>query len=259
MLEALENSKVLAHIVATLQSTGKNQAIADWAKAFFDYEKNLKKSVAEAQDVPNQIEDFIRNNVAATRVAESAFKFDGTPYAMGGATASEMDCSHLVILAAGMAGVHIPIDAIQGSITKSWFKNGMGPELPQILGAGEGIEVQDLVFTARQNPLLLPYGSVVVADGHAAIFLRAFDVADKHEMIIYDANDAPAKWLLELIPELPAGSMRPRPEDLLFQGHTVGEHLTGYQWNAKTLVKVFLPIGNHSPVSNWHAAAPRTF
>jgi hypothetical protein len=99
---------------------------------------------------------------------------------------------------------------------------------------------------ARKRMSDAAIGSVIVADGHAALFSGVVKVGSDWQLIIYDANDQ-VGWTVSL----DGTPSKDDPDDkmLSFPGHVVGQHVTREQWGTDHLVKVFQPIGYH-PVIN---------
>ena len=234
---------------------GKSPNVAKLQQSFLDYEKALAAAVADAQQVPQQMARRIQNGEAAARVFVAARQYLGKPY--GGATG--MTCDQLVWNAVLDAGVHLdraPRPPL--TVTGTWFYDGMGPEFKQVLGGDKGIALKDLATGIDAGTVTLPpLGSVLVTDGHAAVFSGVITIQGHTQLVLFDANNS-AGWSVTL-----AGVPIPGdPKDALasaqaFPGHQVGEHVTRLQWGNEHAVKVFQPIGDHG--TRAEAMRPRLF
>ena len=127
----------------------------------------------------------------------------------------------------------------------------MGPEFLQIWGGTNGAPLGDLADQSGSNKINIPVGSVIVTDGHAALYTGNIKVDDQWELTTYDANDQTG-WTVS-VNETPSKSDQ-LDRMAAFPGHRVGEHVSRLQWGDDHLVKVFQPIGNH-PVAPAPAAS----
>lgn len=220
-----------------LTHTGPNKPIGDLANAFFKYILDLQQSVNNAQAVAAQIDAYIKSNQAGTSVLAAAQHYDSWLYIKG------MQCSDLVIMACHNAGVDPSLVADKGlTMTQTWFAHGMGPEFREIAGGDNGVDLGQLAADEGAGRISLPLGSVIVANGHAALFNGVIMVSGQWQLITYDANDA-VGWTVSL--EGTPSKDDPQDKLLSFPGHQVGDHVTRLQWGLDHLVKVFQPIGNH--------------
>jgi hypothetical protein len=236
-MSELRHGRDLSAIYVLALNTGPNRGIADLVNSFFKYVDDLGRSVDAAQGVPGQIEAFIRENQAGVKLLTSAQTFNGSPYREG------MQCSDLVIKASHDAGVEITTTPTSGrTMTETWFQGGMGPEYRQVWGGAGGGTLRQLANEVGEGTANLPIGSVIVTNGHAALYNGVVRVGSTWQLITYDSNDS-QQWVVSL-------DGTPSPDDpddrlLTFPGHQVGDHVTRLQWGLDHVVKVFQPIGNH--------------
>lgn len=239
----LVQSNKLGALATFLTYSGSNQAAARFGAAFSNYAVGLKQSIDSAQQVSAQIDRFIQDNVAGTRLFAAASHYDATPY-------SQMTCDQLITKAARSAGIDLHTSITSGTVTKSWFDHGMGSEFRQIVGGANGITLEQLAADEGANRVNLPIGAVIVTDGgddphgHAALFAGVVDLNGKPQLILYDANNSDG-WQITL--EGQRSQTDPPDTSLSFPGHQVGFHVTRLQWGQSRPVKVFQPIGNHPP------------
>ena len=122
-------------------------------------------------------------------------------------------------------------------MTESWFMHGMGPGFRPIVTA---VPLSQLAQDDGNEMIHIPIGSVIVTNGHAALYTGVIKVGNQWQLITYDANDAKG-WTVSL-------SGMPSPTDpndqmLSFPGHQVGTHVTRLQWNSDDVVSVYQPLG----------------
>ena len=165
----------------------------------------------------------------------AAWKHDGKAYGPG------MQCSDLVIAASKAAGLSVDDTPLGGkTVTATWFSNGMGPDFAQILGGDDGIMLSEVAIEDGLNNIVIPIGSVIVADGHAALYAGGIMVNGNWEIITYDASDAD-NWTVSVTEGTasPSGQV----DGMEFRGHKAGEHVTRLQWGKTRRVKIFVPVG----------------
>jgi hypothetical protein len=150
-----------------------------------------------------------------------------------------MKCSDLIIAASKSIGVQIPeIPNAKGeTMTKSWFLHGMGPEYRLIL---KDAPLSQIAREEGSGSINIPIGSVIVTDGHAALFDGVVKVGSDWQLITYDANDS-VGWTVSLSGN--PSTTDPSDKMLAFSGHQVGEHVTRLQWGSDHVVSVYQPIG----------------
>lgn len=176
-----------------------------------------------------------KGNKAGIGLFMKAAALGGTPY-------RQMTCDQMISKASEEAGIHIVTTPFRsGTRTKSWFDHGMGPSFRQIAGGPNGMTLSELTSQEAGNQITVPIGSVIVADGHAALYAGEIEVGKVMQLLLFDANDFHGfsisingawsdKDLADKVIQLP--------------GKQVGYHATRLQWRSGTLVKVFQPIGN---------------
>jgi hypothetical protein len=175
------------------------------------------------------------NNQSGIQMLVAAQRHENAAYRKG------MQCSDLIIAASKAIGIQIT-DVPSGrgeTMTKSWFLHGMGPGFRPVV---RNVPLSQLAQAEGDGFVSIPIGSVIVTDGHAALFDGVVKVGNQWQLITYDANDS-AGWTVSL-------SGVPSPSDpgdqmLTFPGHQAGEHVTRLQWNSKDVVSVYQPIPSH--------------
>jgi hypothetical protein len=187
---------------------------------------------------------------AGSRTAGSEASGTGTPGVQlllaaqgykGAVYQNGMKCSDLIIAASKAIGLQIPQapSANGETMTESWFLHGMGPEFRAILTK---VPLSEVAQKEGSGAINIPIGSVIVTDGHAALFDGVVKVGGKWELITFDANDF-VGWSVSLsgVPS----NIDPSDRMLAFPGHQVGEHVTRLQWGSNRIVSVYQPTGNH--------------
>lgn len=156
---------------------------------------------------------------------------------------SGMRCSDLIIAASKAIGLQIPQapSANGETMTESWFLHGMGPEFRAILTK---VPLSEVAQKEGSGAINIPIGSVIVTDGHAALFDGVVKVGGKWELITFDANDS-VGWSVSLSGA--PSNTDPSDRMLAFPGHQVGEHVTRLQWGSDRIVSVYQPNVNNSP------------
>jgi hypothetical protein len=153
---------------------------------------------------------------------------------------SGMKCSDLIIAASKAVGLKLPQAPFASgeTMTKSWFLHGMGPDFRPIITK---VRLSELAQKEDIGAVNIPIGSVIVTDGHAALFDGVVKVGGKWELITFDANDS-VGWSVSLsgTPSI----TDPNDKMLAFPGQQVGEHVTRLQWGSDRIVSVYQPIGN---------------
>jgi hypothetical protein len=157
----------------------------------------------------------------------------------GAAYEEGMQCSDLIIAASNAIGLHVPVGPLgKGeTVTGNWFAHGMGPEFRAIV---TNIPLSEDAKKYGDDLIKIPIGSVIVTNGHAALFDGVVRVRGKWELITYDANDRRG-WTVSLSGN--PSETDPTDRMLKFPGHQVGQHVTRLQWGSDRLVSVYQPIG----------------
>ena len=226
--------------VKIFATNAANQDLFKMVSSFYQYEALLELGVAQAQTVQHRVTQYLNNNEAGKGLLAGAALFENTRYQKG-----KFDCSAIVRLSAADMGLPVP-----SGNTTTWFTNGMGKGWQQIYGGSSGLTTGKLIadLTSGPSPLVIPPGSIIVTDGHAAIYVSTIQVAGQPEILVYDANNSDG-WVLSVDGVYPPGSTVPSSVDLppavvAFPGNRVGLHVTRWQWDKthSELIKVFQPI-----------------
>jgi hypothetical protein len=196
--------------------------------------------VLASKPLPTPKKDLIKTtssrdkNEAGIRLWSAASALIGTAYSK-----PNMSCDKLISMASRAAGIHIVTAPFsKGTVTKSWFDHGLGPEFRQIWGGETGMSLTELAAKETSNRITIPIGSVIVAEGHAALFDGYVKYHQGRQMLLLDANNDVSHTIsLKGVPDVPNDKMIELP------GHQVGYHATRLQWKEDTRVKVFEPIG----------------
>lgn len=153
-----------------------------------------------------------------------------------------MRCSDLIIAASKAVGLRLPQVPFAGgeTMTRSWFLHGMGPDFQPIITK---VRLSELAQKEDSGAVNIPIGSVIVTDGHAALFDGVIKVGGKWELITFDANDS-VGWSVSLSGT--PSSTDPNDKMLAFPGQQVGEHVTRLQWGSDRIVSVYQPTGSRS-------------
>jgi hypothetical protein len=189
------------------------------------------------------VQDDSNGQTRALRMLLAAKKYAGTSYGHDG---GGMVCSDLILAAAADAGIHVTVAVpAGGTVTTGWFAVGMGPEFRRVDQSTSGLTLDELGSALEQPEFKIPLGSVLVAEGHAALFNGVVRVGNKTALSVYDANDSDG-FAVAL-----SGEFVERADPAIgmaFEGHRVGEHVTRLQWGKNRRVKIFAPI-EPSPAS----------
>jgi hypothetical protein len=232
----------------TFAIVSNNRKIFNFAQDFANYAIDIVHSVDEASKVPDRIDAFVKSNEAGKRLLVSASERQGLQYGPG------MQCNDLVQQAGAEAGSSPEVALSKGdkSVTQSWFKHGMGQDFKQIYGGDAGQSLAQLASEEGAGKVTLPIGSIIVADGHAAVFTGVIMVNKSWQLVTYDANGDHQSWTVSLAGtpgKIADAAPAPKNGPQTFPGHQVGEHVTRLQWGDQRPVKVFQPIGNHPKTS----------
>jgi len=151
-----------------------------------------------------------------------------------------MRCSDLIIAASNAIGLQISqVPSANGeTMTESWFLHGMGPGFRAILTK---VPLSEVAQKEGSGAINIPIGSVIVTDGHAALFDGVVKVGGKWELITFDANNS-VGWSVSLSGT--PSTTDPNDKMLAFPGHQVGEHVTRLQWGSDRIVSVYQPSSN---------------
>ena len=177
---------------------------------------------------------FLKNAIG-TQMWMLAQSHQGEEYRKG------MQCNDLVAGAAKALGVPISnVPSAPGeTVTESWFMHGMGPGFRPIV---VGVPLSQLAQDEGNNQIHIPIGSVIVTNGHAALYSGVVRVENQWQLVTYDANATKGLWTISLS-GVPSAT-DPSDRMLSFPGHQVGEHVTRLQWNSSDAVSVYQPIGS---------------
>jgi hypothetical protein len=213
--------------------------------SFTSYVNQVGQSVHDAQAVSAQIDAYIKSNQSGLDLLQAAWQNEGTNY-------DQMVCSDLIVDAVGTLGYTVPsyqpLLCSKCSATAGWFRYGMGPLYPQILGGDSGVSIRQLVDDYMAGKVAIPIGSLLVADGHVALFEGTAKVGGQTEFITYDANATKKGWTVSVVTGAAHAGDASHSDlgvvQLSFGAHQVGEHVTHFDWQDDTVVKVFKFIGN---------------
>ena len=74
----------------------------------------------------------------------------------------------------------------------------MGAEFKQVAGGNDGTPIGQLAADEASGTVTIPLGSVIVTDGHDALFEGVVKVVTTWQLITYDAN-ASSGWTISLM------------------------------------------------------------